>query len=708
MRNYVYVPLLLMLLVGMSTAGTTPQLSSYLSAYVPNSVIANSTFTNVTYGTGTYALMHISNSQNILINITGGHYSIVTNNATAYSILSPYLKNKYSPSASLVNKINSTIALYQKQANPPLADCLIETGVGRLNLLDLTSLNNNTATQACFDVPECRKSFYNYSGETGPLIAGIRDFGTQYINMNNSYRSFFELASTLNSSDFYSNVEGMLTDIGNLTTIQKTMPTNPIFPLPSNFNPSLLANCQNYAANNPNMPYYCQDIGDCEYSTFNATTLNDAYAQVSGLLSLPVYNKTIESYADNATSTAMGYVEPVIIKQNTTIFDAFLNVTLPKYNSTVSNATFALSRISNSSLSHMLASLKSEMSGILSAGIYQNVSKANVIVNSEISNVSKLTSTLMLPYNELLANVQNVTATITLKQLDYKVPPEEASFLAIRQQKLGSVLSSGQMNKSEIFSLMAQSSSLSNKASSLPAPFSLAAFVKGVDGGLVSAMLYGSSGSIASKEAGAPLYAALISFIIAIALILVFYGLTYARLSHKRKLRNSKRVKRAWLFLFIGLLVIGLIYAAVTYGIASSASSFLPVSSFMSRVASSNTVLIAINGTNTLSLSGISAGSLGCAGSLEQTLKNAGKRTGIIAVQNYTCTVSNVTSSSSGSSCYNDILGSGTPLIQIDQANSSYVSYKGMYGTVLYASGASVTGADCYLNTMLKQAISKQ
>ncbi|MEM0154837.1 MAG: hypothetical protein QW814_03330, partial [Methanothrix sp.] len=234
------------------------------------------------------------------------------------------------------------------------------------------------------------------------------------------------------------------------------------------------------------------------------------------------------------------------------------------------------------------------------------------------------------------------------------------------------------------------------------------ALVKGVDGGIVSSMLYGSSASIASKEASAPLYAALISFIIALVLILAFYGLTYVRLSHKHKIRNSKRVKRAWLFLFIGLLIIGLIYAAITYSIASAASSFMPVSSFMARAASSNTVLIAINGTNTLSLSGISSGSLGCAGSLQQTLKNAGKRTGIIAVQNYTCTVSNATSSSSGSACYNDILGSGTPLIQIDQSNSSYVSYKGMYGTVLYASGASATGADCYLNTMLEQAISKQ
>ena len=54
---------------------------------------------------------------------------------TSFMILSPYLKKEYSPSSSLINKINSTMALYKKQANPPLADCLIETGVGRLNLL---------------------------------------------------------------------------------------------------------------------------------------------------------------------------------------------------------------------------------------------------------------------------------------------------------------------------------------------------------------------------------------------------------------------------------------------------------------------------------------------------------------------------------------------------------------------------------------------
>jgi len=108
---------------------------------------------------------------------------------------------------------------------------------------------------------------------------------------------------------------------------------------------------------------------------------------------------------------------------------------------------------------------------------------------------------------------------------------------------------------------------------------------------------------------------------------------------------------------------------------------------------------------NTLALSGISSSSLGCAGALQQTLKNAGKRTGIIAVQNYTCTVSNITAGDSGYSCYNNILGSSTPLIQINQGNSSYVTYKGMYGTVLYASGSSVNGNTCYLNTMLQHAL---
>lgn len=703
MRYYVYVPLMLMLLAGMSYAGTSPAISSYLSAYVPNSVIANSTFTNITYGTNVYILMHISPSKNILINITNGHYSIVLNNSTAYRVLAPYLKKAYAPSPSLISRINSTIALYQKQANPPLADCLIETGVGRLDLIHNNSLTNTTATNACFTVPECRKSFYNYSGETGPLIQGIREFGNEYINLNNSYRSFFTLASTLNSTNFYSNVQGMLTDINNFTTIQKTMPSNPIFPLPANFNPSLLGTCINYNQNN--MPWYCQDIGDCEFTTFNSTTLNNAYAQVSALLALPVYNKTIQSYADNVTLTASSYVEPLIIKQNTTALDIFLNATLPKYNSTVSNAKFALSKVSNSTLSSALSDLESEMSSIISAGINQNITKANTLVSNSISNVSKLTETLLLPYDQLVANAQNSTAEIMLKQLDYINPPPKASFLGIQQQKINSELSGG-LNKSSLDTLMLESSAVESNASKLPTPISMPAFLKSIDGGLVSAMLYGSNASIPSKEASAPLYAALISFIIAIILILVFYGLTYARLSHKHKLRLSKRVKRAWLFLFIGLLVIGLIYAAVTYSIASSATSFLPVSSFMSQAASSNTVLIAINGTNTLSLSGISSGSLGCAGALQQTLKNAGKRTGIIAVQNYTCTVSNVTASSKGSSCYNEILGSGTPLIQIDEANSSYISYKGMYGTVLYASGNAASGTSCYLNTMLKHALS--
>ncbi len=706
--RYSYTLLILMFvfgIIGVSSAAVSPQLQAYVSAYVPNSVIANSTFTNITYGNNAYVLMHISPSQNILINSTKGHYAIVTNNSTAYQVLSPYLKSSNAPSQSLISRINSTMALYQKQANPPLADCLIETGVGRLDLVHNTTLTNTTATEACFTVPECRRSFFNYSGTSGPLIQGIKEFGDQYIEMNNSYRSFYKLAATLNSSDFYTNVEGMLTDINNLTTIQKTMPSNPLFPLPTNFNPSLLGTCINYSQNN--MPWYCQDIGNCEYTTFNATTLNNAYSQVSGLLALPEYNKTIQAYADNVTNTAASYIEPVIIRQNTTEFDNFLNFTLPKYNATVSKASFALSKISNTTLALALSELEGTMSSVMNASIYQNVTRANAIVNDNISRVSSLTSTLLIPYDELISNEQNGTATILLKQLDYVNPPYKASLLAIQQQRIDSATSSGKLNKTSLDTLMAESSSVAKNASELPTPISLAAFVKGLDGGFISAMLYGSSASIPSKEASAPLYAALLSFIIALVLILLFYGMTYARLSKKHKIKRSARVKKAWIFLFVALVIIGLIYAGITYSIASSGSSFMPVSSFMAKVASSNTVLIAINGTNTLSLAGINASSLGCAGSLQQTLKNAGKRTGIIAVQNYTCTVSNLTAGSSGTSCYNKILGSGTPLIQIDQLNSSYVQYKGMYGSVLYASGSAASGTSCYLNSMLEQALKK-
>ncbi len=691
---YLFASIALMLLLSVSYSAAPSSITinssfgAFLGKYLPSAVISSSSFYNQSVGNYTYIVIKTSKGY-IVANTTSGKYSIIVNSSLIYPVLHSFLISMYFPNQSVFSNLSTEMHSYVSQASPTINDCLIETGLVQYSC----TLGNECFS--CESVPVCRKVLASTGGPSEPFGLGIMNFSSSYGSFNSSYASFTSALSGVNVSNFGSRISALQSAFSRISSISKTMPQNPIFPLPSNFNVAQFQNCSGSSAS---MPWYCNSVGFCRYLSFNSTLLARIGAQLSSLSSMPISNSSIKSQSAASAQLADSFVEPVISSELTAEFDAFVNATYPKYNSTVKEASFLASRMSNSSLSYELSSLKVQFAQILNASISQNLSKANSSISSSISKLNtldfKLGSAYMPVYNASLYN----TMLITFHELDYASVPYSLAKLAAQEQSINAELSSV-INSSELSSLSSLASSIKASASSYAPAFSMPAFTKSIDGGAVAAMLAGSGASIPSKLATAPLYAALISFAIGIVLLLLFYSLTYGRLKKRHKLRLTHRTRRTWRLLFLLLFVLVLIYTYATYAYAASANSFLPISYFISAIKSHGLVLIALNASAPINLSTAS-----CATSLQSTLSSLGKVARVISISNYTCTISNATETITGRGCYNDLLASGTPVIFL---GANYTAYKGMYGNILHVGNGLSNGSSCYISKMMEYALSK-
>jgi hypothetical protein len=117
----------------------------------------------------------------------------------------------------------------------------------------------------------------------------------------------------------------------------------------------------------------------------------------------------------------------------------------------------------------------------------------------------------------------------------------------------------------------------------------------------------------------------------------------------------------------------------------------------MNTLKASGNAYIALNGS-----AGSNASIISCANTMQGYLADAGKSVQIIRLTNYSC-VSGSNISVLGLNCYNNILNSGKPVILISQSRQNQIVYKGLYGTVLYASGNVTAGSSCLLSTLFKR-----
>lgn len=682
----------LLSVISVQPGAISQRLTIFLNQYISQATINNATFVNQSISNNTYIIMQITTGQTIVINSTKG-FSLVLSNATAYAALRPYLLAKYTPNATTVNQLNSYLLSFQRTAAPPLADCLTETG-----------LNRNTCTVAnscysCLTVPLCRCALLGSScppgisgpggGVTGIFGTAIINFSQSYNELQNSYAAYHAVISNITPNNTYQDMLALQQAVKNISAISSALPQNPLFPLPQGFNPSTLASCP--AVPLPSSPWYCKSLGYCEYLNFNQSALYNMQAEITNILSEPISNSSIMAFAETSTLSAKAFLQPVEVKS----FISLLAYYYPKYNATVLNATLLLKSFYNNTLSARLSSLESTFTQLASYNLTMNASEYNATLSQKFRNVSLEYSSLNSMYSVLKSNAANTTATVLQKELDYQIEPPTLATIAYEQQRLNNKIVSG-IKSSQYNNISSTLQGIRSKIAGIGTPISMAALVKGIDGGLIGSIFSKSTSPIQSNLASGPEYAALLSLAIAIILILAFYFLTFHRLGKKQRLHLHKAAKRAWMILFIILAIIGIAYTYLTYSYAASANSFLPVSGFIKQMDSHSSIIIAQNGSIT------NASLLQCESALEQTFKSFNKSVITLTMKNFTCVSSSNANYSASPYCFNQIMSAGTPIIVISQSQNSSITYKGIYGHALYASGNAASGAACYLNAIFK------
>ena len=673
------------------TLHANASLTSFLSTYLSNTAIANSTFIQMSFRNNTYLLMNITPSKHMLINTTNG-FSFVLNSISASSILKPTLVALYYPNQTILSRLNSTMHGYINEAAPPLTDCFILTGLDRFN----ATLENGVFS--CQTVPKCREAMYVTGGPSGPFGLGIINFSVQYNKLNSSYSAYFATLSDLSQSSITSNLAKLSSYLANVSSLAVQMPQNPLFPIPANMSPSQFSSCIYYTPTTA--PWYCVAIGYCQYTSFNSTRLASLQSLINGLLAEPLTSSNIKTFANSTISTTNLYVEPVLRRLNTDAFNAFISATLPRYNATVANVTLLLSRFQNTSLNQSLAELETTFTAFRAASINQNITAASLTMNSLLENISSAYAQFNSLYMPVFSKAFNTSLLVVLRELDYGQLPTGLAQIAAQDQQVTSELAR-RVSPSELSTIENSIMGINLNATSYQGEASMPAFVKAVDGPFVVYLLSASPLPVGSKIGSGALYAALLSFIIGTALLMLFYILTYHRLHRAKRIRHTKRVRRAWHLLFVVLFILVLVYTYETYAYASLATSFLPISGFFARAASSNTIVVAIN-TNSANVLNVSV--VNCATALRKTLTALNKSVQSMQLSNYTC-VSSSTSNTVAPNCYDVVLSSGTPAIQLNANASSYITNNGLYGTVLQASGSPTYGGSCLLASLVKYAL---
>ncbi len=681
MSNKFFIVLILSLIfvtVGSANAGSVninSSVHSYLSVFIPNSTLVNSSFISFKFDNNSYLFMNTTPTNHILINVTNGRYSFVTNVSSISKIISPLMIKLYYPNSTSIHDMKSNMSSYLDYSQPAIYNCKVDTGLNKYNF----SIYNGG--YSCESVPFCASDMKATGGVTGIVGDAISTFSAQDTEFNKSYTNFDSLLSNLNYSNFNTNINEMGSNLTQLDQISILMPQSALFPLPSNIPNSKLNACVATAS----APYYCLSTGLCdEPLQFNFSYLDNIENTLNYLKMLPISGSKLNSFASNMSTLTESYIEPVIIKNETEHFDSFMNSTTGKYNKLNNSATSLLLKFNYPQLESNLTSMQLSYSYILSNGIHQNLTldsnefnKSFIDTNKSYSNAAKIY------YNTYNKSVNN-TGLIIFKELNYKNDPLDLVNLAFKQNSINNELAN-KVNNSTLTSISLEMAAIESNASNYSNPYTLPMFVKSFDSPFINAIV-GNGNSLLLKDLEAPYFAALLSLIIGIIILLIIYYGTYYRLKKSKKIRVDKYVKRAWSILFIILFAIMLIYVDLTYSYAASANNFLPVYSFKNQFSSSNVTYVIYNSSSTSIYN--------CANAIKSL--NRSKTVNLIAENGTSCTVNGNT--------YGDCLGYisklSYPVIYLNSSGNSIV-YKGLYGTILYANGKSASGKNCYTSEIL-------
>jgi hypothetical protein len=676
----------------MSFAAQDAQLTAFLSGYMSSSAASNAVIIyNGVIGSNSYLLVQ-ANGTTVVVNTTQ-KYNFTNSNETIYKFIDPYEVSINYPSANtianLANGINPYIDATSSQGSGSLADCLQITGANQYTCspgaANVTTCMQNT----CDRITACgnqrnKASLLSSFGTPSIVTASIQNLSIWNAGMQSSFTKYLSASASINQTSIDNELSIMSSAIANITTYSGEMSTSALLlPLPGS-----TSGCT------APVGWPCDAIGYCPYNTtlgFNFTLLSHLQSQITALESLPLNFSSINALAISYENNAQALEAPVVYKEKMAEFDQSLSSTFNSYAALYANMSFLSSHYSNSLLLTSLKNLSDAYNTVILNGINQNITTANRSLSSSVSNALKQYAMIAPSFDKLYGMAFNNTVMITINELDYNgdVPAGTLS-LAAQQAAINEQLQS-KLNSSQLSALLPAVQQINSQAKALSQPFSLDALAKWAYGGIASAMLSGSSQTIAQKEASAPVYAALLDLVVALAIVALVYEGTYARLKKKGKIHLSHTVTRVWTIIFIVLLVIALADAYSVYAYAQKANAFLPISGFIGALQSSNTVFIGLSQPNTLLSQ--------CAASVSSTLSSMGKTSYIVPISNFTCSYPG-SNSITGQACYSKMAATA-PVMVLSNGNSSIV-YSGMYGTVLYANGTSAYGPSCMLNSIIK------
>ena len=665
-----------------SAASPSSTLHSYLSAYMPSSTINSAAFYNTTFNGNNYTIMQLSGNNYIVIENLNGAYSMLTSTLQIGYILGPFLTSKYYPSNSTLEMLNSTMESYKRYGYRNISDCLVETG------LDANTCTLANECESCTTVPTCHTVLVDQGGPSSPFGMGIINFSIAYDKVNASFNGYFSLLSSMNSTNAGSVLSSMSSDLTNISNEYSTINDNPVFPppqyFPSHCNPIVPVNKQ---------PWYCIAVGFCSTVVQNTTAYNELHNKLTFLEASIPTPSGIGSISSNSSVTAQGYINAALESKNGAAYNSLINSVTPRINSLESNAIALLSKYSNASLNASLHTLENQFALVKNAGVNQTITMSNTVIQKLISNLSSSYTAANASYSSIYGTARNNTYSLLADQLSYMGIPTKLARLANEQQQINIKLNSG-ISSNDISAIVPELQTIRLESALFIAPFTAGYMIKLLDQPFINSMLGSNNMPVTQKIASAPVYASIESLIIDFLVILVILVITYFRIIKKGKLRNNKRAQRLWTAVFAVLIILALLDTYATYLYANAATNFLPFNYFLNTVKGSSNVYIALNGS---AASNYSIGS--CVQTMQSYLTKAQKSVQIIKLENYSC-ISGSNISVMGIGCYNNILASDSPTIYISQSGQNNITYKGLYGTVLYANGNVTNGKYCQLGTL--------
>jgi hypothetical protein len=663
---------------GASIVGVNSLLSSY---NVPNSIQSMLVPVNISYNGNVYtALYYNNNALYFLVNDTTNDF--VLNATQIYMIIrNKTIANSYVTinKQQLINYMHS----YANSTAPSLNDCLFETG------LEYYTCNASNSCYSCQTVPSCNMLLYKTDGYTGLFGQAIAGLGSQYKILNASLSLFYSSISSMNATNAAYMLSLADSAFRNISNITSSLYKNPLFPPTSNITNQELGQCDFYS-NPSTKPWYCNSFGYCSALTYNYSMLNKLSNIIAQINSKPFLESQIYMLAYNASNTESKYIEPILYARKNAQLSSIIHITLANY-STLSNDTeLVLSHISNYTAESILAKLNNTINYTSNNFMSINLTKENATLASYMKNLSIVYSHINATYSSMLLLARNNTAMLLKDQMNSNSAIPALASLAMEQLAINNELNSYISNASSLDnSLMLLGSKIKALYSQ---PINLEGIARAIDAPFARSFSRFIPMPYFSNIAFAPIYSAVLSLLIGLIVFGVIFFL-YLQMKFKKRIIINKRTAKNWHIFFGIIWLLIIIYMIITYVVAASANSFAPISAVDSAVANSNFVVVALNGTPTLS-------QYECASLLSKTVMSMHKTPVIASMKGSSCVIGNTTSTFD--TCMNYYAQHNIPVVLLTNSNSSSISSYAFYGTVLYAHGNESFMNSCYASLLLK------